>query len=519
MNVLNATRTIARAGLLRPLRPDRYVAAARSYRAYGATLAGACSSAAALYGPDPALIDASGVRTFTQLNDDTNALAHALSNRGITCGRYVGICARNHSAFVEIAVALSKLGAHAVLLNTSMSGAQLIDVIAREAVAAVITDPEFIDALRPIGHLVLLITTEETSQWTTIHTTSPLPKPASAGRTVILTSGTTGAPKGASRGAPTAPTTATGVLDAIPYHCGEPMLIAAPLFHAWGFAHIAIAFTLGCPIVLQPKFDPLATIAAIAQFRVGVLVAVPVMLRRMLELPLTEHHDHNVSSLRIVPLSGSAIPAGLAEAFMDRFGEVVYNLYGSTEVGSATVATPEDLRAAPGTAGRPTSGIDIRILDANDNQVSTGIRGRIVVSSPLVFDGYTNGENKAIIDGYMSTGDIGHLDHLGRLYVDGRDDDMIISGGENVYPREVEDLLASHPDIVEASVIGVDDAEFGQRLHAFVVRSPDSAIDTAVVQAFVRDHLARFKVPRGVTFLDTLPRTATGKVVKRELPS
>ena len=517
MNLVQVTRTAARAGLLRPLRPDRYLAAARSYLTHGATLAGACASAAALYGPDPALIDADGIYTYAQLHERTNALAHGFTNRGITAGRYVGVCCRNHGAFIEAVVALSKLGAHAVLLNTSMSASQLIDVVAREAVVAVVADPDFIEALRPIGHQVLVMSTEETRHWATIHTTAALPKPATPGRTVILTSGTTGVPKGANRGAPNAASAATGILEAIPYRSGEPMLIAAPLFHAWGFAHVAVAFALGCPIVLQPRFDPLATIAAVARFRVGVLVAVPIMLRRMLEVPFDSQADHNLSSLRVVPLSGSAIPVGLAESFMDRYGDVVYNLYGSTEVGSATVATPADLRAAPGTAGRPTAGIGIRILDTHDNRISTGLRGRIVVHSPLAFDGYTNGDNKAVIDGFMTTGDIGYLDHLGRLFVEGRDDDMIVSGGENVYPLEVENLLATHPGIVEAAVIGVDDTDFGQRLQAFVVRSPRSELEVSDVQAFVRDHLARYKVPRDVTFVDALPRNATGKVLKNDL--
>ena len=137
--------------------------------------------------------------------------------------------------------------------------------------------------------------------------------------------------------------------------------------------------------------------------------------------------------------------------------------------------------------------------------------------SPLSFDGYTNGETKLVIDGFMSTGDVGHLDTAGRLFIDGRDDDMIVSGGENVYPLEVEDLLNNHPHIVEAAVVGVADDDFGQRLHAFVVPTIDAGLDGPAVQAYVRDHLARYKVPRDVTFLETLPRNATGKILKREL--
>ncbi len=515
---MQLVRTAGRSGLLRPLRPDRYINAARALRQHGTTLAGACVSAAALYGRDTAIIDNNGSTTYARLHERTNALAHALSNHGVQEGTTVALLARNQAPFVEASVALSKIGAHILLLNTSMAAAQLRDVCDREQPSLIIFNEEFTELVSELNESIQCVNTFTTSNWASSHTSAPLPAPKRAGRTIILTSGTTGIPKGANRGAPRASTATFGMLEAIPYHRGEPMLIAAPLFHAWGFAHLAIAFALGCPIVLQPNFDPRDTITAIATHRVGILVAVPIMLRRMLDTagsPTT--NNLNTNSLRLVPLSGSAIPAGLAEAFMDQFGEVVYNLYGSTEVGSATVATPNDLRAAPGTAGCPPQGVELRIYDDHDALLEPGGTGRIFVRSALLFDGYTNGDTKAVIDGFMSTGDVGHLDAQGRLFVDGRDDDMIISGGENVYPREVEDLLAKHPEITEAAVVGVDDLDFGQRLCAYVVRTGDSQLSDQDVRAYVRDHLARYKVPRDVVFLDALPRNPTGKVLKRAL--
>ena len=518
MDALQLVRAAGRAGLLRPLRLDRYVTAARALQQHGSTLAGACVSAAALYGRDIALIDDSGTTTFSRLHERTNALAHALANHGVREGDTIALIARNHAPFVEASVALSKLGAHILLLNTSMAAQQLQEVCDREQPSHIIFDEEFRDLINMFHDSIVSVSTFTTGNWASSHTSAPLPAPKHAGRTIILTSGTTGTPKGANRGAPRASTATFGMLDAIPYHRGEPMLIAAPLFHAWGFAHLSIAFALGCPLVLQPKFDARETIDAIATHRVGVLVAVPIMLRRMLEAAgRPTKNNLNTNSLRLVPLSGSAIPTGLAEAFMDQFGEVVYNLYGSTEVGSATVAAPRDLRAAPGTAGRPPHGVELRIYDAADNALEPGGTGRIFVRSALLFDGYTNGESKAVLDGFMSTGDIGHLDAHGRLFVDGRDDDMIVSGGENVYPREVEDLLAGHPGIVEAAVVGVDDLDFGQRLRAYVVRTTASDISEDDVRAYVRDHLARYKVPRDVVFLDALPRNPTGKVLNRTL--
>jgi len=241
------------------------------------------------------------------------------------------------------------------------------------------------------------------------------------------------------------------------------------------------------------------------------------MLLRMLELPAEVRARYDTSSLRFVPLSGSALPGNLATRFMDAFGDVIYNLYGSTEVGSVSVATPADLRAAPTTAGLPPRGTLIRLLDEHDREVPAGANGRIFVRGPLAFSGYTDGGSKTVVDGFMHTGDTGHVDRNGRLFVDGRDDEMIVSGGENVFPSEVENVLTRLPGVVEAAVVGVPDDEFGSRLKAFVVARPDAALDAETVRAFIRANLARFKVPREVEFVEELPRNGTGKVMRTEL--
>ena len=202
---------------------------------------------------------------------------------------------------------------------------------------------------------------------------------------------------------------------------------------------------------------------------------------------------------------------------MDVFGDVLYNLYGSTEVAWATIATPADLRAAPGTAGSPPAGTIVRLLDSDGREVPRGETGRIFVGNEMMFDGYTGGGGKEIVDGLMSTGDVGRLDSEGRLFVEGRDDEMIVSGGENVFPREVEDLLSEHEEIEEVAVVGVSDEQFGQRLRAFVVLRAGASLDEQAVQEHVKSNLARFKVPRDVLFMDELPRNATGKILKREL--
>jgi acyl-CoA synthetase (AMP-forming)/AMP-acid ligase II len=203
---------------------------------------------------------------------------------------------------------------------------------------------------------------------------------------------------------------------------------------------------------------------------------------------------------------------------MDHFGDNLYNLYGSTEVAWATIATPEDLRAAPGTAGKPPRGTVVKIVDnEGDDELPPGETGRVFVGNEMAFEGYTGGGNKDLYKGLLSSGDVGHFDDEGRLFIDGRDDEMIVSGGENVFPREVEDLLANHDAVKEVAVIGVDDEEWGQRLKAFVVLEDGADLGHDEVKSYVKKNLAGYKVPRETEILDSLPRNATGKVLKREL--
>jgi fatty-acyl-CoA synthase len=502
-------------------------------RHWGVTMGAAFAAGAARYDDRVAVIDELGSLSYREMDERSNALARGLNTLGVAPGAVVGILCRNHRYFLDVTAACSKLGAHALYLNTSFSLPQLRDVVEREQVRALVVDAEF-HGLTDEGFDGPVVTA-----WpddgagdavdtngrvrTTVdalidaHDTAPPPRPNVIGRTIVLTSGTTGAPKGASREHTAAAGPAFAMLDRIPYRAGETMLIAAPMFHSWGFGNATIGLVLGDTFILHRRFEPRDTLAAIEHHRVNVLAAVPVMLQRILELPAEATARYDVSSLRLVPLSGSALPGRLAPEWMDRFGPNIYNLYGSTEVGYATVATPEDLRAAPGTAGKPPAGTIVKVLDHDGREVATGETGGIFVHNDLLFDGYTGGGSKAVIDNLMSTGDTGHFDHHGRLFVDGREDEMIVSGGENVFPREVEDLLTSRPDVTEAAVIGVPDEDFGQRLKAFVVRVPGSTLDADEVRDYVKSNLARFKVPRDVEFVDSLPRNATGKVVKRAL--
>jgi len=294
-------------------------------------------------------------------------------------------------------------------------------------------------------------------------------------------------------------------------------VLAVPMFHALGFASMALGLALGSTLVVRRHFDPEDTLDSLEENRATALVVVPVMLQRMLELGEDAVADRDTSSLRVIFVSGSALSVDLVKRSLSAFGPVVYNMYGSTEIAYATIATPKDLEAEPGSVGKVVRGVIVKILDDDGEEVKAGDTGRIFVGNAAQFEGYTGGETKEQVKGLMSSGDVGHFDEKGRLFIDGRDDEMIVSGGENVFPAEVEDLLDGHEAIAEAAVIGVDDEKFGQRLKAFVVVRDGKDVSEDEVKAYVKDNLARYKVPREVVFLDELPRNPTGKVLKREL--
>ncbi|MHB1537206.1 MAG: AMP-binding protein [Solirubrobacteraceae bacterium] len=518
------------AGIVGLMRPDKAAQIGMTFLRWGASPATGAKIESIHHPHETALIDERGSLTFEQVHERSNAIANALAEMGIRGGDGVGMMCRNHRGFVEATLATAKLGASALYLNTAFAGPQLAQVTSREGAKALIYDEEFSNLLEDVEPSVTRIVgwREDVAltaggeltleQLIARGRRDDLAPPPQKPRFVILTSGTTGAPKGAQRSNPEGLFTLAAMIDRIPYRSRERMLIAAPLFHSWGLLHFAaIGLPTASTMVLRRRFDPEDTLRAVEEHEANVLVAVPVMVQRILALPQETLARYRLPSLRIVSLSGSALPGELAVSWMDRFGENIYNFYGSTEVGQVSIATPADLRAAPGTAGRPPRGTVVRLFDSDGRQVRQGSVGRIFAGSEMSFEGYTGGGRKELIDGLLSTGDVGHFDAAGRLFVDGRDDEMIVSGGENVFPREVEDLLADHDEIEEAAVIGVRDEEFGQRLRAFVVLRGGSRLTGDGVQEHVKQNLARFKVPRDVVFVDELPRNATGKVLKREL--
>jgi acyl-CoA synthetase (AMP-forming)/AMP-acid ligase II len=524
-----AVKVLAEAGVIRPMRPEKALAMATTMLRWGPTPAAGYTISAVRRPDKVGIVDELGTLTFREIHERTNALANAWSDLGIGEGDGVAILCRNHRGFIDATVACSKLGANALYLNTMFAGPQITDVCKREKPKAIVYDQEFEELVQEAGkrrkRFVAWFDGEDgkpssdpvLEDLIAAGDTSDLVPPAAKGKVVILTSGTTGTPKGANRSQPKSLAPAAGFLSKIPLRAEEPWMIAAPMFHSWGFAHFTLGMALGGQLVLRRKFDPEGTLSAAAQHECTTLVVVPVMLSRILELPPETIDRYDLRALKIIGASGSALPGPLATEVMDRFGDVLYNLYGSTEVAWATIAQPRDLRAAPGTAGKPPFGTVVRLLDEDGREVPRGETGRIFVGNELVFDGYTGGGNKDVIDGLMSTGDVGHLDEGDRLFVDGRDDEMIVSGGENVFPREVEDLLSHHDAIDEAAVVGVDDDQFGQRLRAFVVCTGEASVSEDELKSYIKSNLASYKVPREIVFLDELPRNATGKVLKREL--
>ncbi|HET7530110.1 MAG TPA: AMP-binding protein [Mycobacteriales bacterium] len=459
LDVAAVLKTMTRAGMVTPVRPDRALGMARSFRQWGTSPAGAYGAGAARDPDRIAVFDENESVTYADVDRRSTAVAHALQERGVGAGDAVALLARNSVPFVVAQVAISKLGADILDLNTGFAGPQLREVLEREKAVAIVADEEFLQLVTEhAGDLPRIVALGSGDGDDTIAELGrgdlpELPAPGRESRHVILTSGTTGTPKGAPRSAPgllAGLVQFVAALEKIPYRARGITVLAAPAFHAWGLANLTIGQALQSTIVMPRRFDPERTLQLVAEHRADTLVAVPVMLQRILELPEDKRRAHDTSSLRVAALSGSALPPSLAAKFMDEFGEVIYSLYGSTEVAYVSVAGPADLREAPGTAGRLVRGVTVRIVDSDDRDVAPGETGRIFAGSSIEFEGYTSGEDKQRLDGLTATGDVGRLDESGRLFVEGRDDDMIVSGGENVFPAEVEDCLHRHSDVADA---------------------------------------------------------------------
>ncbi|MBS4728163.1 AMP-binding protein [Mycobacterium sp. SM1] len=510
-------RALLRSGLLKPPGPRALVRLAREAHRSGINVFTLLAIAAARWPDRAAVIDDDGVIGYRELLQRTESLARALYRHGVTRGQPVGILCRNGRGFVEAVFAVAQLGADAVLLNTEFRTDALTAALSTHRIATVVCDREFTGRVRAMGEHVLAV---DPARVVARHG-DPRPEVMAPGRIVLLTSGTTGKPKGVAR-TPRLGSTVVGVwatiLDRAKLRTGSRISVATPMFHGLGLGMVLLTVGLGGTILTRRRFDAEAALAQASLHRADAFTAVPVMLARILDLPAGVRARNPVPALRVVLSSGDRLDPSVVRRFMAAYGDVLYNAYGSTEVGIGAFATPTDLREAPETVGRPIVGCPVRILSRNDAPVGPGVIGRVFVGGDLTFEGYIGGGATSVVNDMTSTGDMGYFDESGRLFLVGREDDMIVSGGENVYPSVVENALAQHPGITESAVVGVRDERFGYRLAAFVVPRPGSGVDEAAVREYLKDKVSRFEQPRDVRIVSGIPRNPAGKVLRNELP-
>lgn len=513
--VTTAARALLRSGLLTPPAPLAGLRLLREARRGGTNPYTLLAVTTARWPDRTAIVDDDGALTYRQLRDVTESLARRLAADGIAPGQAVGVMCRNGRGFVAGVFAAALLGADVVPMSTEFRSDALAAAIQAHHISTVVADGEFAERVRSADEAVATVDPA------TVGTDGGArPDVATPGRIVLLTSGTTGKPKGVPRTPQMR--SAVGVwvtiLDRTRLRTGSRVSVAMPMFHGLGLGMLMLTTALGGTVLTRREFDAEAALAQASLHRADAFTAVPVVLARILELPEQVRARNPLPYLRTVMSSGDRLDPTLGQRFMDAYGDILYNGYGSTEVGIGALATPADLREAPETVGRPVVGCPVRIFNKNDKPVGPRVTGRIFVGGELTSEGYTDGAAKAVIDGMTSTGDMGYLDNAGRLFIVGREDDMIISGGENVYPRAVENALAQHPAIADNVVIGVPDDRFGQRLAAFVVAQPGGEIDEAELREYLKGRVSRFEQPRDINVVDSIPRNPTGKVLRKQLP-
>src|SRR5271166_1973273 len=435
-----AARALMSSGLLGPPSPAAVLRLIREVYRGGTNLYTLFAIAAARWPDRTAIIDDDGALSYRELQSKIESLAGELYRDELGARQAVGIMCRNGRDFVAAVFATGLVGADIVLVNTEFRSDALSGALSSHQVTTVFCDNEFAERIRDAHESRRIIdpATVQTQQG------EPRPKVAPSGRIVLLTSGTTGAPKGV----PRVPRLNSGIgvgvtlIERTQLRVGSRIAVAVPMFHGLGLGMLMLTVSLGGTVLTHRRFDAETTLAQASLHRADAFTAVPVMLARILELPDAVRARNPVPSLRVVISSGDRLDPSLAQRFMDTYGGILYNGYGSTEVGIGAVATPSDLRDAPETVGKPVAGCPVRILDDLGSPVGPNITGRIFVGGELASEGYTGGGAKAVVEGMTSTGDMGYLDESGRLFIVGREDDMIVSGGENVYPRAVENALA-----------------------------------------------------------------------------
>ncbi|NMN95907.1 AMP-binding protein [Nocardiaceae bacterium YC2-7] len=509
-----AAGVLWRAGAI-PRDPRVLRATARASAQWG-QLGGLPAASAAAYPERVALVDDRGELAYAEFAERVFRAANGF-RATLPANPTIGILCRNHADALVALFGAIAAGARVVLLNTDFSARQVDAVSGREKLDALVYDDEFDTTTTGFEGIRWCAWQGDKSFAALVDAASPAepPQPERPGSFVALTSGSTGMPKGVPRKTGRSLVISAGLLSKIPLRGNESVLVSAPVFHGWGLIVTALSLTLGSTVILHRRFDATRVLTDLERYGCSTLAAVPTMLRRLLATDRVA--NANLHALRIVGSGGARLDSLLEQQITDTFGPVLYNLYGSTEAAYISIATPQDLAAAPGCAGIPPRGVKVRIADSAGRPLPPNTEGRILIRSAGQLEAYTDGRTGSVVDGYLDTGDRGRIDADGRLFVAGRSDGMIVSGGENVFPEELELALLTHPAIADAAVTAVDDAEFGQRLRAYVVAAEDVSIDESAVRGHVAAELPRSRMPRDVVFVEALPRTASGKVVRATL--
>lgn len=485
----------------------------------------------------PALIWRGRTTTWAELDSRIDRFASGLLRRGVGRKQSIVVMMKNRQEMVELGTAAVRAKGATVAISWRSTAKELVYLATHSGARGMAIEPELLPVYEqakselPRGFFVLVAGKDAPAGMTPLDAVldeepqriDAEPADEDDGATIIYTSGTTGKPKGAVRKYPKDTMIAAfRFINETPMRVDDVHLVTAPLYHSTAFGFLALSHILGNTAVIMDEFKPETFLQLVDEHGVTTTACVPTMLHRVLELPEETRKKYDTRSLRAVFSGGAPLPAPVATDFMDAFGDVLFNFYGATETGLVTLAKPEDLRHAPGTIGKAIPGNEIRLLDDDKKDVGEGMVGELYVKNKLLVVGYHQDDDAtrdSMVSGFFSVGDLARRDRDGNYFIEGRKRDMVISGGVNVYPAEVEGVLESHPDVAEVAVVGIPDREWGERVRAFVVRRDGSTVDEGALKVYARERLAGPKVPRDFVFLDVLPRNPTGKVLKRELVS
>ena len=495
---------------------------------------------ATVNGDGPAVIDAppdraASVTTFSELNSLVNRLAHGLLALGSKPGERIVWCGMNSLEVITTIHAARKANLTAVPLSYRFTADEMAYVVGNSDATAVVIDAEqapliaSVLARLPKVHDVVVFggdVPKGCRSWDDVLRDQPddEPDPSSAttaGAQMIYTSGTTGKPKGALRTQTDAETILL-LLEAINLRGGQEVhLTTGPLYHSGPLAWMSLNHTLGCPVVVMRRFDPKHWVRLVKEYRITNTFSAPTQLKRIVSLSAEALAEADVSSMRSLVANAAPVPYALKQEVIEKLGDgFLYEVYGSTELGVVTVLKPEDQLRKPGSCGKTYGAIEVRITRDDGSEADVGEAGELFIRTRLAMDGYHRSpEQLAELTegGWKSVGDVAYIDDEGYVFICDRKKDMIISGGVNIYPAEIEAVLYEHPQILDAAVFGVPDDEWGESVYAVLQPKPDEKIDTEEVRAFVETRLAGYKRPRAYELRDELPRTDAGKLLKRVL--